>query len=94
MSKTLLGIVNSFDPEAKLWQNAALTVKWDGSKFVANCHMKDNAQYMKAMDGWVFAMRYFAKEQGVDHPPYAVYDARTLELTPMTQEDFTKLGEL
>lgn len=92
--KTLLGIVNSFDPEAKLWQNSAVSVRWNGEKFISASSYGAHKEYMQEMDGWVFCMNRFASEQKIDHPPYAVYDARTLEMTPMTQEEFKQIGEL
>lgn len=89
--KTLIGIVNSYDPQDNLWQNTAVSVKVEDDKVLTTEQAKP---YMKAMDGWIFTLRRVGKEAGVDLSEYSVYDNSSSEFHPMSEQDFKAMKEI
>lgn len=89
--KTMIGIVPSYDPQDKLWQSTAVSVKVEDDKVLTTESAKP---YMKAMDGWIFALRRVGKEAGVDLSEYSVYDKNSSEFHPMSEQDFKAMKEI
>lgn len=93
MTSTMMNIINAYDPNTKLQSSVAVLFEWDGEKFVLG-EADTVAQYMKAMDGWVFSMHSLSHELGIDYPTHAVYDSQTLGMIPLNGDDFNAMKEM